>query len=209
MSGGGRGHASDEELRAFAGVPTSIISDCLERMPALVGLRPIHKNAAQMIGRALTVRCRSGDNAAFHRALELVRPGDVLVVDAGGDTGRAVTGEIMRTIAQSRGAVGFVVYGAVRDSDTFAASETFGCFTCGVIHRGPFKHGPGDVNVPVSIGDCVVHPGDVVVGDCDGVVTFPPNVIGQLRFDVRAQMQKEADILKSIAEGRYQGQYKG
>ena len=209
MAGVERGHASDEELAAFRGVPTSIISDCLDRMPALVGLRPLHKNAAQMIGRALTVRCRSGDNAAFHQALELVKPGDVLVVDAGGDIGRAVTGEIMRTIAESRGAVGFVIFGAVRDSDTFAASEAFGCFACGVIHRGPYKHGPGEVNVPVSIGDCVVHPGDVVVGDCDGVVTFAPSVVPKLRNDVRAQMQKEADILKSIAEGRYQGQYKG
>ena len=138
---------------------------------------------------------------------------DVPVIDA---TNLAVarenaenTGEIMRTIAQSRGAVGFVIYGAVRDSDSFAASEDFGCFACGVIHRGPYKHGPGEVNVPVSIGDCVVHPGDVVVGDCDGVVTFAPSVVPKLRNDVRAQMQKEADILKSIAEGRYQGQYKG
>jgi len=102
-------------LAAFRDVSTATISDCLARMPVLAGLRPFHRGGP-LVGTAFTVRVRSGDNLAIHQALEEVRPGDVIVVDGGGDTSRALVGDIMKAIAESRGVAGFVIDGAVRDT---------------------------------------------------------------------------------------------
>ena len=152
------------------------------------------------------MRTRAGDNLAIHEALDLVRPGDVVVVDAGGDTSRAVVGEIMKAIAEHRGAAGFVIDGAIRDAACFAASD-FPCFARAAVHRGPYKNGPGAINVPVSIDGCVIAPGDIVVGDEDGVVAFPQAVAADLLEAVRIQERREAEMLKSIREGRYDGAY--
>jgi regulator of RNase E activity RraA len=143
-------------IDAFRSAPTSVISDNLARLPGAVGLRPFHRTG-RLVGAAFTVRTRPGDNLAIHRALELAGPGDVIVVDGGGDETRALVGEIMKNIAQYRGAAGYVIDGAIRDVAAFAASD-FPCFACAVIHRGPYKSGPGEINVPVSIGGSVIAP---------------------------------------------------
>ncbi|MEE7505476.1 RraA family protein [Methylobacterium sp. C33D] len=192
-------------LAAFRDVSTATISDCLERMPVLTGLRPFHRGGP-LIGTAFTVRVRSGDNLAIHQALEEVRPGDVLVVDGGGDTGRALVGDIMKAIAESRGVAGFVIDGAVRDTAAFAGAD-FPCYARAATPRGPFKTGPGAINVPVCVGGWTVNPGDVVVGDADGVVSFPSADAATLLDAVRAQAAREAEVLEQIRAGRYDGRY--
>src|ERR1700712_3110834 len=157
-------------LEAFRAAPTSVISDNLDRLAGSVGLRPFHRGG-RMVGVAFTVRTRPGDNLAIHKGLELVGPGGVIVVDGGGDEGRALVGEIMKNIAEHRRAAGYVIDGAIRDVAAFAASD-FPCFARSVIHRGPYKSGPGELNVPVSIGGAVISPGDIVVGEGDGGVAF-------------------------------------
>lgn len=194
-----------ELIEAFRGASTSIISDNLARLPGAVGLRPFH-NGGPLVGVAVTVRTRPGDNLAIHMALELVGPGDVIVVDGGGDESRALVGEIMLNIAKYRGAAGYVIDGAVRDAGALAESD-FPIYARAAIHRGPYKSGPGEINVPVSIGGSVITPGDIVVGDEDGVVAFPQAIAPSLLEAVRAQIKREADILLSIREGRYQGSY--
>jgi RraA family protein len=202
-------------ISAFRGRAVSNISDNLDRLSAAVGLRPFHRltgshadapAAASMAGTALTVRTRAGDNLAIHQALDLLRPGDVLVVDGGGDVSRALVGEIMKAIAQRRGCAGFVIDGAVRDFDAFARDH-FPCFARAAIHAGPYKQGPGEINVPVSIGGMVVLPGDVVVGDADGVVAFPAAAGAVLLELTLRQEAREAAILRSIADGTYTGAY--
>ena len=192
-------------IEAFRGAPTSVISDNLARLPGAVGLRPFHRGS-KLVGIAFTVRTRPGDNLAIHRALELVGPGDVIVVDGGGDETRALVGEIMKTIAEYRGAAGYVIDGAIRDVAAFAASD-FPCFARTAIHRGPYKSGPGEINVPVSIGGSVISPGDIVVGDEDGVVSFPASIAATVLEAVRAQIAREEDTITAIREGRYQGSY--
>ncbi|WP_407531133.1 RraA family protein [Methylobacterium oryzisoli] len=192
-------------LAMFRGVATATISDNLERLPGPVGLRAFHQGG-DLLGTALTVRVRAGDNLAIHQALNLARPGEVIVVDGGGDTSRALVGDIMKAIAESRGVAGFVIDGAIRDSAAFAASK-FPCYARAAIHRGPYKTGPGAINVPVSVGGCVVAPGDIVVGDADGVVTFPPDVAASLIKAVQAQVAREAEVLQMIRDGRYDGRY--
>lgn len=192
-------------IEGFRNAPTSVISDNLDRLAGAVGLRPFHRGG-KLVGAAFTVRTRPGDNLAIHRALELVGPGDVIVVDGGGDETRALVGEIMKNIAQWRGAEGYVIDGAIRDVAAFTADH-FPCFARAVIHRGPYKSGPGEINVPVSVGGSVISPGDIVVGDEDGVVSFPAAMGASLLETVRAQIAREEETLKAIREGRYQGSY--
>jgi regulator of RNase E activity RraA len=192
-------------IEAFRGRAVANISDNMERLSAAVGLRPFHKGGI-LAGTALTVRTRPGDNLAIHQALDLLRPGYALVVDGGGDVSRALVGEIMKAVAQSRGCVGFVIDGAIRDADAFAG-DAFPCFARGAIHAGPYKSGPGEINVPVSIGGMVVAPGDIVVGDADGVVAFPAAAGAALLEATLRQEAKEGEILRSIAAGTYTGAY--
>ncbi|WOH63768.1 RraA family protein [Bradyrhizobium sp. BWA-3-5] len=192
-------------IEAFRSAPTSVISDNLDRLAGAVGLRPFHRSG-RMVGTAFTVRTRPGDNLAIHRALELIGPGDVIVVDGGGDETRALVGEIMKNIAEKRGAAGYVIDGAIRDVVAFAGAD-FPCFARAVIHRGPYKSGPGTINVPVSIGGSVIAPGDIVVGDEDGVVSFPAAIADSLIKAVQTQIAREDETLKAIREGRYEGSY--
>lgn len=199
--------ASPEALVAgFRLTATATISDNLARLPGMVGLRPFHRVEGVMVGRALTVRTAAGDNAFIHRALDLVKPGDVIVVDGGGELSRALIGEIMATLAEVRGAAGFVLDGAIRDTAVIGAGS-FPVFARGAIHRGPYKNGPGAIGVPVAVGGQIVNPGDLVVGDADGVVAFPVEGAAPLLEAVRAQEAKEAAILKSIHAGTYVGAY--
>lgn len=198
--------AIEKLLREFGTTSTSIISDNLQRLPGAVGLRPFHKIEGTMVGRALTVKVAAGDNKLIHKALDVVEPGQVIVVDGGGETSRALIGEIMVAIARSRNAVGFVIDGAIRDSATIGAGD-FPVFARSAIHRGPYKHGPGSINVPVCIGGMAVNPGDIVVGDHDGIVAFPVEGAEALLESVRASERMEEEMLRQIAEGTYVGAY--
>ena len=163
---------TSDVLQQFATVGSAQISDCMERLYGVDGLRPMHGGSGRMVGLAVTVKVRPGDNLMIHKGIEMAGPGDVIVVDGAGDTTNALVGELMMMAAHERGILGFVIDGAVRDVDVFAKNE-FGCFARGVSHKGPYKDGPGEVNVPVSIGGQVIHAGDVIVGDADGVVAIP------------------------------------
>ncbi|TPI20976.1 RraA family protein [Mesorhizobium sp. B4-1-1] len=200
------GQREGELVDAFRVFATPLISDNLARVPGAVGLRPFHKISGIMVGRALTVKTRPGDNQFIHRALDLVQPGDVIVVDGGGYEGRALVGEIMTSLAASRGAAGIVIDGAIRDAGAIGRNP-FPCFARSAIHLGPYKDGPGAINVPVSVGGMVVGSGDIVVGDEDGVVAFPLEGATALLAAVKAQEAREADIMQSIKENRYQGAY--
>ncbi|NPV25579.1 RraA family protein [Bradyrhizobium aeschynomenes] len=192
-------------IAAFRQIPTAVISDNLERLPGAIGLKPFYKGTP-MAGIALTVDTAPGDNLFVHRALDLIKPGDVLVINGGGDETRALVGEIIAAIAEQRGAAGIVLDGAIRDSAVLMSSP-FPVFARAANHRGPYKNGPGTINQPVSIGGMVVAPGDLVVGDADGVVAFAPGRASLLLEMARAQEQREADILASIRAGLYTGAY--
>ncbi|WP_460044769.1 RraA family protein [Pseudomonas sp. S2_H01] len=192
-------------LAAFTRTSTSIISDCLDRLPG-ARLKPFHRIEGTMAGIALTVKVPCGDNRAIHEALEILTPGQVLVVDGGGDVSRALMGDIMAAIAEKRGAAGVVVDGAIRDLATIGRG-TFPMFARAGFHRGPYKNGPGEINVPVSIGGMLVSPGDIVVGDHDGIVAFPAAQAESLLQRCLATEQKEAEMLEQIAAGTYKGAY--
>ena len=156
----------------FKAVPVACVSDIMNRMSAGgPTLRPMHGGGV-LSGAALTVRTRPGDNLMIHKALLLARPGDVIVVDAGGDLTNAVMGELMLSHAMISGVAGVVIHGAVRDSG-WIRSQAFPVYAAGVTHRGPYKDGPGEINAPVAFGGMVVEPGDLMLGDEDGVLCVP------------------------------------
>jgi len=187
-------------LDGFRGVAVAVVSDNMNRLYGTRALRPWH-GGRPLIGTAVTVKTRSGDNLTLHKSFEMLRPGDVLIVDGGGDMNQGLVGEIMMSRARAIGVAGFVIDGAVRDVAAFAKAE-FPCFARGVTHRGPYKSGPGEINVPVAIDGMVVMPGDIVLGDEDGVVTFHRDVAAELLGLVQAQQAREAESLQAINEGR-------
>ena len=154
----------------FGPVVTPHLSDNLDRLAGTTGLKRFHRGR-KLVGTAFTVKTRPGDNLPIYHALPLLQPGHVLVIDGGGATNNAVVGDLMMTYIIQRGCVGVVVDGAVRDAQAFLDAD-FPCYARATSHRGPYKSGPGVLNVPVAIAGQVVNPGDIVVGDEDGLVTF-------------------------------------
>ena len=192
---------SRQLLEAFAKLPTSNISDnMLRHYGSGARLRPYHRGGT-LIGSAFTVKTRPGDNLLTHKAIDLAAPGDVILVDAGGGLDQAIIGEIMSSHARSRGIAGMVIDGAIRDADAIGASD-FPVYACGVTHRGPYKDGPGEINVTVSIAGMVVNPGDLIVGDADGIVAIPQAEAERILALTVAQNQKETATLASIAAGK-------
>jgi RraA family protein len=191
---------SREALAALKNVATAHLSDNMSRLNASGAvLRAMHK-PSHMVGTALTVKVSPGDNLMVHKAIDIARPGDVIVVDAGGDTNHAIIGEIMSSLAESRGAVGMVIDGSIRDAGYIAAS-TFPIYARGVTHRGPFKNGPGEINIPIAIAGMVVNPGDIIVGDEDGLVVVAPAQAIELAKIAKAYADGEAVTLKKIRSG--------
>ena len=187
-------------VKQFRNVVVAHLSDCMNRLPGADGLNPMHKGG-QMLGVALTVRVPPGDNLMVHKAIDIARPGDVIVVDAGGDLSQAIIGEIMSTLAAKRGLAGMVIDGAVRDSGALANAK-FPVYARGVTHRGPYKNGPGEINVPVSIGGMVVCPGDIIVGDEDGVVAVSPDIAAVVLKAAKAKAKEEDAVLAGIRKGK-------
>lgn len=187
-------------VEQFRNVVTPHISDNLNRMHAIgPKLRPFHKGG-KLIGTAITVKTRPGDNLLVHKAIDMAEPGDVIVVDAGGDTTNAIVGEIMLQLARKKAITGFVIDGAIRDSKAFTEGD-FPVYAVGVTHRGPYKDGPGEINIPISVGGMIVHPGDLILGDEDGIAVVPQDSAAEVLESVRVQEMKEIEILKSIENG--------
>ncbi len=189
-----------DTLLAYRDLAVANISDAMSRGTGTSALRPMHRSR-RILGRAYTVRTRPGDNLMVHKAIDAAAPGDVIVVDAGGDMSNAIIGEIMVGWAAKRGLAGFVIDGAIRDSETLAAGD-FPVYARGVAHRGPYKDGPGAINVPITVDGMVVLPGDLLVGDADGLLAIRPQEAPAIAARVRAIAESEARILQEIERGQ-------
>ncbi len=136
-----------------------------------------------------------------HKALDIAEPGDIVVVDAGGDLTNAIIGELMVAHAAQRGLGGIVIYGAIRDSAELSAGS-FPVFACGVTHRGPYKDGPGEVNVPISIGGMVINPGDLICGDADGLLSVPIDDVETVFLAAKKKHEAETRQMENIRAGK-------
>ena len=158
-------------VEMFRGLPSSNINDEMNRLFCMHEyIKPLNK--VPLLGTAITVRAPIGDNLFFHKALDMAQPGDVIVVDGGSGSNRSLAGEIMIRFAAMKGLAGIVVDGCLRDIDGIEALP-IAIYAKGITPQGPFKFGPGEINTPIACGGQVVFPGDILVGDADGVVVVP------------------------------------
>lgn len=187
--------------REFLSIPVANVSDGMSRLVAGgPRLRRLHRGG-RMAGPALTVKTRPGDNLMILKALSLSKPGDVIVVDGGGDLTNALMGEIMLGEAVQRRLGGLVIHGAIRDAEAIAAQAAMPVFACGVTHRGPYKDGPGEINVPIALDGMVIEPGDLVIGDDDGVLGVPINAVEGLLHWAREKQAVEAKMVRDLEVG--------
>ena len=178
----------------------SILADVGGRRGTLGGrIRPL-AGAMKVAGPAFTVEVRPGDNLMIHAALNLARPGDVIVVDGKGDLSCALTGALMAAHAQKAGIAGFVIDGAVRDTEDCARGN-FPIFAAGANPNGPLKNSGGRINWPVSLAGTAVNPGDLIVGDADGVVVVPREMAAEIVGAAQAKVDSEDARMKAIGRG--------
>lgn len=160
-----------ELIDQFRQFDTPDISDMLNRMYAMNnGIHDL-TGGGSICGPACTVKVFPGDNLMVHKVLDVAKPGDVVVVDAGGSKSNAVLGDLICTKARHRGIAAFVIDGLVRDLPDIIV-DGFPVFACGETPIGPLHRGPGEINFAVSCGGVVVNPGDIIVGDKSGIVVI-------------------------------------
>lgn len=178
----------------------AILADVAGRRGALHGRITALRPSMKVVGTAFTVDVRPGDNLMIHAAMSLAQPGDVLVVDGKGDQTAALMGTIMMTACQKLGIAGVVVDGAVRDSLELEEMG-FPVFSVGTNPNGPTKLVPGRIGHPISIGGVTVHPGDLVLGDADGVVIVEREKIEALLPLAEKKVKDEAARIAAIQQG--------
>jgi len=191
---------SADLVQRYLKLPVANVSDSMSRMTAAgPRLTKMHSDG-QMAGPAITVKARPGDNLMLHKAIDMAQPGDVIVVDGGGDLTNSLMGELMLAHAVKKGVAGFVLNGAIRDADAFL-KVNLPTFAAGITHRGPYKDGPGEINVPIAIDGMVIEPGDLVIGDSDGVLAVPFDAAENVYDKTVAKGEAEATQMAAIEAG--------
>lgn len=192
-----------EVIDGFKGIATPNIGDVMGRFRAMdASIKTVNKPGIHVVGPAFTVRTHPSDNLLVHKAMDLAKPGDIIVVDACGDMGNAILGEIMCHYAKTKGIAGYIVDGPVRDLHGIAEME-FPVFAKGGTPRGPYKDGPGEINTLISCGNVPVSPGDVIIADDDGVMVVPKGDAKHVLAMAKQLQSKEKEIIESIYKGTW------
>ncbi len=189
--------APAELVARIAQFPASILGDALAHRGNMdAGISPI-RTGTRLCGTAVTVSTKPGDNLMAHVALKIAQPGDVIVIDAKGDQSCALWGDLMARAAKAKGVAGLIVDGPIRDLEELIE---FGwpVYSRGANPRGPEKNGPGEVNQPISCGGVAVNPGDIILGDGDGVIVIPPDMAETALEGGAKRVDAEKDILDAI-----------
>jgi len=196
-----RRRVSPDMIEKWLTIPVANASDCMSRLTAGgPRLRPFHAEAL-LCGPAFTVKTRPGDNLIVHKALDIALPGDVIVVDAGGDLTNSIVGAIMISYARERGLGGIVINGSIRDSAAISRQK-FPVYAAGVTHRGPMRSGPGEIGRSIAIDGMVIEPGDLVIGDADGLLSIPFEQVAEVCAAAIAKRDAESKILSDVLAGR-------
>lgn len=195
---------SETTVARLAGLASSLVSDVTGRWAGASGILPLAGLApgGTVAGAAFTVRTRPGDNLVVHKALDLARPGEILVVAAGGATDRAILGGLMGAYARSRGIAALVVDGAVRDRSELGRDAP-PVFAAGVSHLGPYKDGPGELRGSVAIGGVAVADGDLILGDEDGIAVIPRHRAEEIIALAEQKRAAEESEFAAIAAGSW------
>lgn len=187
----------DDLVARFRALPVANIGDAMDRLNVVDSSISSVWRGAKMAGPAYTIEVAGGDNAGIHEALHHVLPGSVLVVNGHGVTNRALIGELISERLKKIGAAGVVVDGAIRDARDIEEMG-FAMFSSAITPAGPYKNGPFRLNIPVAIGGVVVAPGDIVVGDDDGLAVIPASDAARILTAAEAKHASETAIRAAI-----------
>ncbi len=194
-------------MQRFGEFASPEISDQLNRLyavkPEIHCLTGTHH---RLIGPACTVKVFPGDNLMVHKSLDIAKPGDVVVVDAGESRMNAALGDLISTKARHRGIAGFVVDGHVRDLPDILELD-FPIFARGTLSIGPLHRGPGEINYPICCGGVVVNPGDIVVADQFGVVMIPRDNATEVLERLLETKARLADYLAGVKKGVFSNKW--
>ncbi len=193
-------HLQQAEIDAWSKIPTAVISDDLNRTGTMHSAIKSIAPGRSFAGQALTVQTMVGDNGTLHYALTSSWPGCVMVVDGRGHEETAIWGGILTAGAEAKAITAVVIDGAVRDAEELRESSC-SVFARAVIPNGPHKGFGGSINGPIQCAGVPVAPGDLVVGDEDGVVVIPLNQLSGLMAKCEARISKEERFLVEIAKG--------
>jgi regulator of RNase E activity RraA len=200
----GVGRPDSELIEGFGEFETPEISDLMNRLYTISSqIKGLTRDDLRILGPACTVKVYPGDNLAVHKSLDIAQQGDIIVVDAGGSPMNAVLGDLISTKARHRGVKGFVVDGLIRDLPAIRSLGDFPVFARGVTPIGPLHRGPGEVNYPISCGGIVVHSGDIIVGDLNGVVVVPQDMAKDILHRLRQRAEAESDYTAAVARGEF------
>jgi regulator of RNase E activity RraA len=194
-----------EDIDPWRVVPVAVAVDLVrDRGQIDPDIRPLNPPGRQprLFGRAVTALCEPPDFGAVLYALDRIRPGDVLMIAADGDRQTAMIGEILGGHLRRLGGAGLVCDGAIRDVATLSEWTDFSVFARSTIPRGPASFEAGSVNVPVIIGGRQVTPGDLIIGDDDGLVVLSPDMVRKHLHDAQAKLALETEWIASLADGR-------
>lgn len=184
--------------KQYKSVPTTAISDAMDGLNNLhSSIKPL-KDTYKISGRALTVKMPIGDNHCVLKALDAAEPGDIIVIDAKGDLSRAVAGDFVLGMAKALGIGGFVVDGAIRDLEACKALD-FPIFCKGTTIAASNKAGIGEINIPISCGGVSIEPGDIIIGDCDGVTVVPREKAAKVLADSLEKIKKDEKREASVS----------
>jgi len=181
--------------------PASVLADVAGRRGTLDGRIMAISSRARVAGPAFTVEVRPGDNLMIHAAIAIAQPGDVIVVDGKGDRSCALMGAIMMTACKTLGIAGVVLDGSHRDTEEILALG-YPVYSVGANPNGPTKNVPGRINWPISCGGVAISPGDLVVGDGDGVVVVEREKAESLLQLAAKKIEEERARIKDIVSGR-------
>lgn len=192
---------SADLVRQAGKFQAAILADVAGRRGAVDGRIAPLARSMKVAGPAFTVEVRPGDNLMFHAALALAQPGDVIVVDGKADRSMALCGALMVSQARAKGLAGFVVDAAVRDAEELSQGS-FPVFSVGTNPNGPTKGLAGRINWPISVGGVAINPGDLIVGDADGVTVIPRENAADIVALAKNKVDAETKRLREIAEGQ-------
>jgi RraA family protein len=193
-------------IAEFAKFPTPDISDALNRLYAMSNDIRNFVNDKKLLGPACTVKVYPGDNLMVHKALDIAKPGDVIVVDAGGSKCTAVFGDLVASKAKHLGIAGFIIDGLSRDLENLR-EVGLPVYSLGTTPIGPLHRGPGEINFPISCGGIVVNPGDLVAADEDGIVVVRNEFAAEILERLQMQDATLRNYVANVKQGIFSNQW--
>ena len=195
---------TEDEINAWLNIPVAFAADLSPEEQVDIAIRPLCTPGKQpkLCGRALTALCEPPDFGAVLHATDVVKPGDVLVIATNGRDDAAMIGEIISGHLRAKGCVGVICDGAVRDAATLANWPDFSVFTRSVNPFGPTSAEKGEVQHPVVIGKHTINPGDLILGDDDGLIALSPASAREILSDAQAKLSLEDDWIAALGSGK-------